>query len=692
MAGSFSLREKQLDPRSWIQVLPDDRIRLFVPKAEMGQGVHTGLAQIAAEELEVPLDLVEVVHASTRQAENKYRGTFGSQSISSLYDPLRRASATMREMLRAEASLRLGVPPERLVAHDGRFEIIGSLERGISYSALVDENTKWQVPKEPVALKSPDQFKVIGQPMPRVDGRAKVTGRAVFAQDAHVEGMLYGAVVRPPTIKAVMRSAQPGNAPSMPGVLKVVIEDGFAGVVAKTRDQARAARDAIAVTWDKGRLWQQSDLVELVTVGGPHAINVQRKGNARSVLAKDTSLSAEYRTGMVAHASLETQAALAVVDKSGVKAWTSTQAETNAARDAARALGVNVGQVEVIPTLLGGGFGRKAGSSDVSAAAAEAARLARAVGAPVHVGWDRGEEFRNGYVRPMTHHKLSAKVSGGRIEAIAWQEASGDSVLGFSPNRELLARVVGFDPGAARGAWVYYDIPSRDVTVWRRHMPLATGQWRGLGLVPNIFPIESFMDEAAHAAGKDPLQFRLDHLASDADGRRMADVLNAAAERAGWGTAPPAGRGRGIACCFYHGTVVAEVAEISLDESTGHIRLDRVVAAIDCGRVINPDQVRNQVEGCVVMGANGALLEEVTVKDGRVVVGGLAEYPLFTMGDTPDIETIILNRPDLKPSGCGEPPIGPIAPAIGNAFFALTRRRLREMPMSPLRVMATLKG
>lgn len=690
MAGSFSLPGKPLNALSWIQVLPDDRIRLLVPKAEMGQGAHTGLAQIAAEELEVPLDRVEVTHASTRQGENTYRGTFGSASIHDLYDPLRRAAATMREMLRAQASLRLGVPSENLVARDGRFEISGSSKSGISYGALVDKKTRWQAPKEPVTLKSPDQFKVIGQPMPRVDGGAKVTGQAIFGLDARVEGVLYGAVVRPPTIEAVMLSAQPGKAPSMPGVVKVVIEDGFAGVVARTSNQARVARDALDVTWNKGCLWQQSDLEALVTVGGSHGVTIQREGDARALLAQGTSLRAEYRTGLVAHASMETQAALAVVGKSDVKVWTSTQAETFTARWVAKALGINVGQVEVIPTFLGGGFGRKVGDNNVSSVAVEAARLSRAVGAPVHVGWDRGEEFRNGYVRPMTHHKLSARVSGGRIEAVEWQEASGDSVLGFTPYQELVARVVGFDPGATSGAWISYNIPHRETTVWRRCMPLATGQWRGLGLVPNIFPIESFLDEAAHAAGKDPLQFRLDHLPSDADGLRMAAVLNAAAERAGWGTTPPAGRGRGIACCTLHGTVVAEIAEISLDESTGRIRLHRVVAAIDCGRVINPNQVRGQVKGCVVMGASGALMEELTVKDGRVVAGNLDEYLLFTMADTPDIETIILNRPDRKPSGCGEAPIGPIAPAIGNAFCALTGVRLRQLPMTPERVLAAL--
>lgn len=689
-AGSSSLPGRKLNALSWIQVMPDGRVRLLVPKAEMGQGAHTGLAQIAAEELEIPLDRVDVIHASTHEAERKYRGTFGSATIHDLYDPLRRAAATTREMLRAEASLRLGVPPEKLVACDGRFDIVGTSKRGISYGALVDEKTTWQVPKERVALKGRDAFKVIGQPMPRVDGGVKVSGRAIYGQDARIEGMLYGAVVRPPTIEAVMLCAQPGTAASMPGVVKVIIEDGFAGVVAKTSAQARAARDALEIRWNKGRPWQQSDLEELVTVGGPHGITIQQEGSADSVLKQSTTLGAEYRTGLVAHVSMETQAALAVVGERGVKVWTSTQSETFAARWVARALGMKARQVEVIPTFVGGGFGRKVGDNRVSSTAAEAARLARAAGAPVHVGWDRSEEFRNGYVRPMTHHKLSARLNGGRIEAMRWQEASGDSVLGLMPNS--VARVLGFDPGAASGAWISYDIPQRETRVWRRRMPLATGQWRGLGLAPNVFAIESFMDEAAHAAGKDPLQFRLDHLPINADGRRTAAVLKAAAERAGWGTSPPVGRGRGIACCSYHGTVVAEIAEISLDEAAGRIRVHRVVAAIDCGQTINPNQVRSQVEGCVVMGASGALMEELRVKDGRVEAGALEEYLLFTMADTPEVETVIVNRTDRKPSGTGEAPIAPIAPAIGNAFFALTGVRLRQLPMTPQRVMAALVG
>jgi len=289
MAGNMSLPDWQMNPLSWIEVLPDNRIRLFVPKAEMCQGAHTGLAQIVAEELEVPWDRLEVVHASTRQAEKKHRGTFGSISIATLYGPMRRAAAMLREMLRTEASARLGVAPEQLVARDGHFEVIGDTSRSISYSELVQGNPKWQVPRTPVALKSPDQFKLIGRSLPRVDAPAKVTGRAVYGQDARVEGVLYGALVRPPTIGARMLSAQAGRAQTMPGVVKVVIEKGFAGVVATSRAQARAARDAMEVTWEQGRLWQQSDLEALVTVGKNHGVNILRKGRTHATLTESTT-------------------------------------------------------------------------------------------------------------------------------------------------------------------------------------------------------------------------------------------------------------------------------------------------------------------------------------------------------------------------------------------------------------------
>jgi len=386
---------------------------------------------------------------------------------------------------------------------------------------------------------------------------------------------------------------------------------------------------------------------------------------------------------------MEPEAALAIIGPDGGKVWTATQFEMSAQREVAEALDLEPEQIEVIPTYLGGGFGRKIELEGIPSPAVEAARLSRAVGVPVHVGWDRFEEMRDGFVRPLTHHQLSAVLDDqGQIEALMHEQASGDALFGGFP--APVGKVLGFDFGSTRGAQILYAIANLDTTVWRRQMPIPTGSWRGLGLMANVFAIESFIDELAHAAGADPLQFRLAHLPDDALGQRMGAVLQAVAEQAGWGKSQPEGWAQGLACSNDGGTVVAEVAEISLDQDSGRIRVHRVVAAVDAGRTINPDGAAAQIEGSIVMGTSAALLEEIIVKDGRVQAGNFDRYPLIRMAEAPDVETILLEAPDGKPRGLGEPPIGPIAPAIGNALFALTGVRLRRLPMTPERVKAVL--
>ena len=686
-AGGFA--SGTLDPLLWFEVYPDGRVLMFVPKAEMGQGIHTALAQIAAEELEVAWQQLEVQHASTNQADDNFRGTSGSMSVTTLYDPLRQSAATLREMLRAEAVRVLNQPAEDLVARDGGFELAGDPSIRVDYGELVAGAVEWQVPENEVPLKPPSEYRFIGQSLPRVDLPSKVTGQAIFGYDARAEGVLYGAAAHRPTIEATMRSARPGRAAGMPGVVQVVIEDGFAGVVAESRLQAWAARNALEVDWDEGHLWQQEELEELVTVSGRGGVNIQREGDVASLLERGTPITAEYRSGMATHAPMEPQAALAIVGPEGGRVWTSTQFEMSARREVAQALDLEPEQIELIPTYLGGGFGRKIELDPVPSPAVEAARLSRAVGAPVHVGWDRFEEMRDGFVRPLTHHQLSAILDGrGQIQAMRHQQASGDALFGGFP--APVGKILGFDFGSTRAGQIIYGIPNRETTVWRRPMPIPTGSWRGLGLMANVFALESFVDELAHAAGADPLQFRLAHLSGDAIGERLAAVLEAAAERADWGASLPEGRARGIACSNDGGTVVAEVAEVSVDRDSGRMRVHRVVAAVDPGRVINPDGARAQIEGSIVMGTSAALLEEITVKDGRVQAGNFDRYPLIRMSEAPEVETLLLEAPDGKPRGLGEPPIGPIAPAIGNAFFALTGVRLRRLPMTQERVKATL--
>jgi isoquinoline 1-oxidoreductase beta subunit len=688
-AGAFFSGE--LDPLVWIEVHPDERVRLYVPKAEMGQGIHSALGQIAAEELELRWEQLEVVHASTALGGDAMRNTAGSSSVSSMYTPLRQAAAAMREMLRAEAARQLEQPAVELVASEGEFYLEGDPQVRVSYGALVSGEVQWQIPEEDVPLKPVAAFKLIGTSPLRVDLPEKVTGQAVYGYDHRVEGMLYGAVARPPTIEARMATASPGAAADMPGVVRVVIRDGFAGVVAHSRLEAAAARDALEVEWDEGHLWQQDELEELVTAGGRGGVNVQREGNVSSALDSGDTISAEYRSGFAAHASLEPQAALVDVTAQGARIWTSTQAEASVREEVAEALGVDQELVEIVPDYLGGGFGRKIAMDAVPTAATEAALLSQAAGAPVHVGWNRAEEMRHGFLRPISHSALSAALdASGRILALEHLQASGYSLAGVFPR--IASLILGFDIGTVRGVRIPYDVPNRSATVWLHRLPIPTGSWRGLGLAPNIFASESFVDELAHAAGADSLQFRLDHLPADEWGSRARLVLEGVAELSGWSTPPPQGRARGVAFCTDVDTIVAEVAEVSLERSTGQIRVHRVWAAVDCGRAISPDGAKAQVEGSIVMGASAALGEEISVQDGRVRTANFDRYPLLRMLDAPQIDTLLLEAPDGRPRGLGEPAVGPIAAAIANALFALTGVRLRRVPMTPERVLGAMEG
>jgi isoquinoline 1-oxidoreductase beta subunit len=342
-------------------------------------------------------------------------------------------------------------------------------------------------------------------------------------------------------------------------------------------------------------------------------------------------------------------------------------------------------QVEIVTTYLGGGFGRKI---DIEAAS-EAARLSKAAGAPVHVGWTRTEELRYGYVRPSTHHVMRARLgSDGRITAFEHRQASGDVLFALLPKAaaSVAGGILGADFGATRGSMLRYDVPNASTVVWRRPMPVRTGPWRGLGALPNAFALESFLDELAAAAKVDPLEFRLRHMPQDDWGKRMTAVLKAAAEAANWGSAPPAGRARGIACATDVDTVVAQVAEVSVD-GAGRIRVHRVTAAMDCGIVVNPDGARAQIEGNVMWGVGSTLLEEARVEDGRFAAGNFDGYPLLTMKEAPIVEAILVPSDD-KIRGVGEPAIAPVAAAIGNAVFALTGKRLRQLPFTPERVSA----
>ncbi|MFQ3661337.1 MAG: molybdopterin cofactor-binding domain-containing protein [Chloroflexaceae bacterium] len=663
------------DPALWFEIAPDGRVRLAMPKVEMGQGIHTALAQIAAEELELAWEQIEVVPSGSPGPVADNFGTNASNSVASLFAPLRETAATMRELLRAEAAERLGVAPFALRAANGAFFVADHPERRLSYGELAVGAAAREVPAEPPVLKPSAAWTLIGASVPRVDLPAKIRGAATYGYDARAEGMLYGAVARPPSLGATLRRAAPGGAARRPGVVAVVAERDFAGVVAESRSAAAAAVRAMDLEWAEGPPLQQEQIDARVRAVPGRGVVIQSIGDTAAALRGPGVITAEYRTPMAAHAHLEPQAALVDVRPDRVLARVSTQYPLGTARAIAHALGRDARTVEVVPTYLGGGFGRRM----ISEVAVEAARLSAAAGRPVHVGWSRAEEFHHGFVRPPTHHVLRAALGpDGRIVALEHAQASGGVIFPFIP--APLRALFGADFGAWRGARISYAVPHISVSAEHVPLPIATGAWRGLGLLANIFAIESFIDELAHTAGADPLAFRIAHTGDDEYGRRLRAVLAAVAERAGWGTPAPPGRARGVACSIDAGTVVAHIAEVSR-KPEGGVRVHTVWAVVDPGLPINPDGVAAQTEGNICMGLSSVLFERLSVRNGRIAADNFGAYPLLTMRDAPAIEVTVLRSGDV-PYGVGEPPMGPIGAAVANAVFALTGQRLRELPLS----------
>ncbi len=685
-AGS-SFMQLPDDPPLWLEVLEDSRIRLSLTKVEMGQGVHTSIAQIAVEELGISWDDLVVEQADTSSKLVDGMGTGGSFSVATSYGPLRRAAAGMRRLLQQEAAVVLEQPEAALRVAGRGFAVADSPEKKADFFSLAGAVASWELPEEEALhLKATDEFTVVGQPVARIDVPDKVTGQAVYGYDMRVPNMLYGAVARPPTLEARLVGALAGEAAAIEGVEEIVIdvENGFAGVVANSRSAAWSAVKAMETEWDEGHLWQQEEIEALIEPEGEGGITIQREGNAASVLKRETAIAATYRSPFAVQAPLEAPAALADVQDGQVTVWVSTQSHERAKGLIAEALGVEADTVRVVPTYLGGGFGAKLDTG----VAVEAARLSRAAGVPVHVGWDRTEAMLHGYLRPPTKSVLSGALDGnGRIVAMEHRQGSSDVAFSFMP--AFMEMVMGADFGATVGARIDYDVPNRTVTAWRRKLPVWTGWWRGLGLFANTFAVESFVDELAAAAGADPLQFRLDHLPDSPAGGRKRAVLEAVAELSDWGTAPPDGRARGVAC-FGSNTVVAQVAEVSVDESSGEVNVHKVDCAVDCGLVVNPDGAKAQIEGNVMWGVGSTLIEQAYVKDGRLELNNFESYPLLTMRGAPDVRSVLVDTGIKTPYGMGEPPIGPVGATIGNAFTAATGRRVRTLPMTPARVLDAL--
>ncbi|WP_020569978.1 xanthine dehydrogenase family protein molybdopterin-binding subunit [Neolewinella persica] len=663
------------DPTIWFEVTADNTLIFHSPKVEMGQGTFTGLAQIAAEELEVGIEQIKVVHASTATGNIDQFATGGSTSIASLWVPLREIAATMRVMLLNAAAGQMGVAVSSLSALNG---IISGEGKSITYGEVVAKAEEWEVPDTP-ALKASTAYKFVGKPIPRVDLEDKVMGAPIFGMDATMPGMLYGAVVRPSSVGATFLGADTSEAEGMPGVVKIVLEEDFVGVIANSYVEAENAKKKIKANWSTEKVWQSEDIEAMIRVGQGKPAVIQKEGNAKQLLAdgEEGVIISEYYSPIGAHAQLEPNGAVAYVEADKATVIMSTQVINITRGEIAKRMGFKEEQVVIQPTFLGGGFGRRLHTPN----AMQAAVMSRAVGKPVKSFFNRKEEFQNDTFRPPTHNVMKGKLTAdGKIEAIEHNVSSGDVFFGSPLVPRLLQTVVGTDVGAWRGGMIqYHGIPNYRAVSWRVKLPFATSWWRSLGLLANTFAIESFMDELAEKAGKDPVLFRLDHLTETKADLRLAKVIQRAAEEAGYHNEARDGRAMGFAASTDANTPCAHVAEVSIED--GDIKVHKVTCVMDPGMVINPDQVRAQCEGSIIMGMSAILHERMTVKDGSLYPVIYGAYKMALMRDAPKEINVVLLENDDKPGAVGEPPLGPIGAAIANAVYRLTGERRRRVPL-----------
>lgn len=666
-------------PSMWFEILEDNTIKLFSPKVEMGQGSFTSLVQIAADELEVAMEQIKIEHAATVSGNIDGLSTGGSTTVAGLFQPMRELSATLREMLRAEAAKKMGVEVNTISNKNGVFT---AGDQRLTYGEVVKGVNEWEVPDTP-ALKDVSQYKFVGKPVPRVDLMDKVIGTPMFGMDASMPDMLYGAVVRPSKIGSKFKGADTSAAENMPGVVKVILEDDFVGVVAETLIQAENAKRKIKVDWATQKDWTTDDIVQMTKVGKGESMVIQKEGGAASILddAEDSEapgfLKTEFSSPIGAHAQIEPNGAVAFVDGDQATVEMSTQVVGMTRKEVADRLGLDEESVNVIPTYLGGGFGRRLHTPH----AVQAAVMSKAVGRPVKCFFDRKEEFQNDTFRPPTHHVMRAKLNdSGSIEAIEHQFSSGDVAYNSALLPGFANSIIGTDMGAIRGGMIQYrNIPGVRSVSWHTDLPFATSWWRSLGLLANTFAIESFMDQLAQKAGQSPVNFRLAHITDDERGRRLKKVIEVAAQKSGYQDKAIGNRAMGFAASTDAGTPCAQVVELSVINK--QIKVEKVTCVMDPGFAVNPDQVKAQCEGSINMGISASMFEEMQVERSELRPVIYGPYRMALMRDTPNEINVEIINGTGKPGAVGEPPLGPIGAAIANAVYRVTGQRLTDMPL-----------
>ncbi|HKC51410.1 MAG TPA: xanthine dehydrogenase family protein molybdopterin-binding subunit [Myxococcota bacterium] len=668
-------------PNAYVRVGSDERVTLIVAQVEMGQGVYTSMPMILAEELDVGLDQVQIELAPPDDSlyTNPLLGdqeTGASSSVRAFYLPLRRAGAAARSMLVAAAAEQWSVDPSSCRTERG-VVTHSPTGRTSSYGALAARAAKLPAPAE-VALKDRKDFRLIGTPAKRLDTPDKVNGKTQFGIDVRLPGMKIATVAASPVLGGKLASLDDSEAKAVPGVRQVVRLDDVVAVVADHMWAAKQGLAALVIRWDDGphaRVTTADVVRGLDAASQKPGVVARSQGDAVAALSRATKkLHAVYQVPFLAHAALEPANCTVHVRKDGCEVWTGTQVLTRAQATASRVTGFPLDKVVIHNHMLGGGFGRRLEYDYVT----QAVRIAQHVDGPVKVVWTREEDIQHDVYRPYYFDRIAAGLDElGR--PVAWTHR----VVGPA----ILARYAppvfkdGIDPDAVDGAvQLVYDIPAVQVEYVRHEEPvLNTGFWRGVGPTHNMFVVESFVDELAAAAKADPVEYRRGLLGK---APRARAVLDLAAKAAGWGSPLPAGRGRGVALLYSEwDTYVAQIAEVEVSKK-GEVRVHRVVCAVDCGTVINPDTVKAQIEGGVIFGISGALWGEITLKNGRVQQSNFTDYRVLRMNESPEIEVHLVQSSEA-PGGVGELGTAATAPALANAVFAVTRKRLRQLPLRP---------
>ncbi len=686
-------------PNAWLRVDRDGRLVFILDKAEMGQGVHTSLTTIFAEEFDVDPELLEVETAPVdpRYGNPSTAGlqiTGGSSSVSTTYVPLRRAGATARALMIHAAAKSWKVAAKDCTTAGGKV-LHAASNRQLSYGELAAAAAKLAAPKD-VALRDPSTFRWIGKERRRLDGDAKVRGQAVFGLDVVPPDVHHAAVLFAPSPGATIKKLDAAEAKEVPGVVKVVPYGRGVAVVAKKFWQARLAVTKLKVTWDEpgeGPKGTDAIFAAYAESSATALAKLKKDKDAHSLLLSPKhGVEAEYRVPFQAHMAMEPINCTARVSKTSCEIWAPTQAAGLARQVVEDATGLSRDQIQIHTTFLGGGFGRRLYQDFVQ----DAVEIAQASGLTVKMIWSREDDLKHDFYRPASVHCLAAALDDDGTP-LAWAHAiSGQSILSktlpiwmnamlpvWVPDAmknmagSVSSGLVGRqDPTAVEGAdELPYEVGQKLMDYQLVETNVPVGFWRSVGHSYTGFVVESFVDELAHAAKMDPLAFRRKFLASGKS--RLRNVLDFAAKKAGWGEPLPKGVGRGLAVHESFGSICAQVADVAVKDNV--IKVLRVVAAVDCGQVINPGHVKAQVTGAIVFGLSAALYDSVTFKDGKVEQSNFHDYRVMRFDEMPEVKVYLVDT-DHAPKGVGEPGVPPVAAAVGNAVFALTGKRLRSLP------------